>query len=93
MAGELADGFRTPKRLRKLRPPRRAATSAKTWGESPGSGAETKRPFGKKTMKRAKSLRMSVETVKRPTCRVKGQIGACELLHEARVARLAECRL
>ena len=44
-------------------------------------------------MKRVESLRMPVEAVKGPTCRVKGQIGACEFLREARVARLAECRL
>jgi len=45
-------------RLRKLRPPCRTATPVKTWGESLGSGAETERPFGERTMKRVKSLRM-----------------------------------
>ena len=33
-----------------------------------------------------------METLKRLTCRVKGQIGVCEFLWEMRVARLAECR-
>ena len=43
------------------------------------------------TVRRAKASRMLMGTVKRPTCKVKGQVGADEPV-KARVARLAECR-
>ncbi len=64
-AGELADGFRTRKRLRKLRPPHRTAVPARARDESLGSRAETERPSHDRTMICAKSLRTqdgSVET-------------------------------
>lgn len=65
------------RRLRKLRPPCRVAAPA-------GRGARAPAPEQKRnahqyrTVRRGKSSRMLMGAVKRPTCKVKGQIGASE---------------
>jgi len=91
LAGELADGFGclAPEET----PPTTLNCSAcKGAGREPWLRNRNETPIRKMAMKRAKSSRTRLGTVKRLTCRVEGQIGVCDFLRETRVARLAECR-
>ena len=74
--------------LRKLQPPGGTATPARAWGESPGSGTETRPPRADvHDTPGLKESSMPVGWVKRPTRGVQGRIGPYELPPEGRVAR------
>jgi hypothetical protein len=90
--GELADGSGCLRISEETPPTIQNCSTCKDARREPWFLSRNETSNRKMIMMCVKSLKMRLETMKRLSYRVKGQIGVNENLQETRVARLAECR-